>query len=150
MVLGFGKKVKKKNEIDLAIRTKEPEEDRVYGDVYDMYAEVIKVHSGKIRKDMSPDFTLSHLSEKEILFVRTHFKLMIIVIDFFGNDKKAKPYCDKTISLLLRDVYSLVVMSRARGGRVLNAVLTYGRTKEEAQELKEKSIWERIAGRKDE
>jgi len=125
---------------DIGSLTKEDE--RVYGDVYDLYAEVINIHSEV--KEINADFSISNLTEVEIKFVRDQLKLIIIVVEFL-KDKETQLRASR---LLLRDIFSLVIMSRARDGKVLNAVLTYGRSKEESEELHRAGIMQRLFGGK--
>lgn len=122
-----------------------PEEEKVFGDIYDLYAEVINIHSQI--KEINADFTISNLSEHEITFIRDQLKIVIIVNEFLlGKETKLR-----ASRLLMRDVYSLAIMSRAREGKVLNAVLSYGRSREEAEEMNKASLIQKLfgSGRKD-
>ena len=119
-----------------------PNDERVYGDVYDLYAEVINIHSEVT--EINSDFSISNLTETEIQFVRDQLKLIIVVVEFL----KKKEEQLRASRLLLRDIFSLVIMSRAREGKVLNAVLTYGRSKEEAEELHRVGLMQKLFGGK--
>lgn len=127
------------NEID-----KERQGETIVSDVYDLYKEVIQVRSPL--KDITSDFVLSDLTEenidnKAVKFVREQIKACM-VIDIFLIDKTMS---QKIKELLMADVHSTVIMTRAVGGKVLKSILTFGKPEEEEEP---KRVIDRLTGRK--
>jgi len=91
---------------------------------------------------MNPDFSISNLDPTENIFVREQLKLIIAVTEFL-QVKESRLRANR---LLLRDVYTMTALSRARDAKVLNAILTHGRSKEESQELEKAGLLQRLFG----
>lgn len=134
-------------------------------DVYDLFTEVIKIHTPGLK--ISSDFTISNLNEKEIKFVREHIKVCKILRTFLGGKyrktikKTGKHYeikegdvtkriAKQVTNVLMTDVFSLVILSRAKGGKILDAVLSYGTisaaSASEHDEPEKKGLMKRLAG----
>ena len=97
-------------------------EDTV-GDVYELFNKAVQVHTQGM-PELSADFTLSNLDDsvsanKSIKFVREQIKVSRIIKNYLKDPKIA----NKTADILMGDVYVTVIMSRARGGLILNRLL---------------------------
>lgn len=119
------------------------EEQENIGDRYDLYKQAIKVHSPI--PEVTSDFTLSNLDDellknKLIRFLKEQIKMVHIIKGYLRqkdepvyNEKGeiiewkvselVKYYTDDTCTLLLKEAYTIVIMSRAKKGEIIKGIV---------------------------
>ena len=125
-------------------------------DTYDLLDMVTNVHS-KV-PELNKDFTMSDLREEIIdgkltKFIREQLKILRIMESYLVVDKnvlmrrnfteeeakliraRLNTTYERIHKLITTEFYSMVVMSRAFGGRILKAVLLHSRRPEEIEEF---------------
>lgn len=105
------------------------EDDLQMGDVFDVTKEVLVVHSPI--STINPDFILSDLDPKLldnplVTYVREQLKnIEAINIHLSSERLKDENWRLKINQLLLNELYSLIIISRPKDGRVIRAILEY-------------------------
>lgn len=121
-------------------------EDTIAGDVYDVYEECIRVHSPT--RLFNKDYTLSDLSSNERYFVKEHIRLTNILLHFI----RCTTARNRMRSLMMIDVDAVIVLSRAKSGRMVKGGLAFigGMNKELPSETedKEPGFFQRLLGRR--
>lgn len=121
-------------------------EKRSFDDVYDLYTQVIKVHTDI--PEITSDFVISDLREenldnKAVKFVRNQIKVCGIINIYLKDQPQVAGLITK---LLMKDVQSTIIMSRAVDGKILRSILSFGQGKEEEEPL---SLKDKLLGRRE-
>lgn len=109
------------------LKSLEDEEDRkaAMDDVFDLLGETLRNH-GPVT-DITEDSYMSDLTRQsgnkdEEKFVREQVKLSTVVRRYIVDPKEAF----LASHVIMLDVHSIINLSRARGGRVIKAILKFG------------------------
>ena len=92
--------------------------DPQYGDQYDLFGDVIKVHSEKTV--LNSDVILSHLTDDVVaqkvpIFIREMLKNVILINDYIQDKPNGQPnpYKEKIATLLFKDPENMIIISRS-------------------------------------
>ena len=80
----------------------------IIGDKYDLIKFLLTIHKKKIRRDISEDFVLSDLQEKDINFIRDQTKIAFILRDYIQDENIAELLYDQMMS----EIYLITILKR--------------------------------------
>lgn len=129
------------------METKDIEDEKPIGDPYDLFGRALNIHSPIA--ELTADFTLSDLSEesikaKPVKFVREQIKICGAITHFIKDKRESKI----SKEILMKDLYTTVILSRARGGKVIKALLEVVKMRtDQEEEQEEKDFFNKVKDR---
>lgn len=127
---------------------REEEQETVFGDEYDVMQVGFKVYSKNARENLSEDFIISDLTDKERMFVRRGLKMTHHITSFLDlsrfvkerkvkianyefkrmqltedDVKRVKGERDKIVGRMLSDYNSMAILSRGKKARMIKALI---------------------------
>lgn len=121
----------------------QPQEEEQLSDVYEVVNESLTIHT---QTDIfNKDVSLSDLTDRERWFIREHVRLIDIMHRYIQDREEGK----KLKKLMLMDVSSIIIMSRAKEGRLIKGIIAFftGVREEEEKSLQNMTWWQKLTNK---